>query len=70
MMANYDTREYIYDNSKKSDLEGILVGKGNYYDSDDDDFDKPSQYDIRDTATVCKNPTAKKRISERTSRSI
>lgn len=68
MMANYDTREYIYDNSKKSDLEGILVGKGNYYDGadddDDEDFDKPSQYDIRDTATVCKNPTAKKEFQK------
>ena len=27
MMANYDTREYIYDNSKKDDLKGILTGK-------------------------------------------
>lgn len=66
MMANYDTREYIYDNSKKDDLKGIMTGKNQYYDEDDDDddededFDKPSQYDIRDTATVCKNPTAKK----------
>lgn len=67
MMANYDTREYIYDNSKKDDLKGILTGKGKYYDEDDDDdddFDKPSQYDIRDTATVCKNPTAKKEFQK------
>ena len=60
MMANYDTREYIYDNSKKDDLKGILTGKNKYYDEDDDDdddddFDKPSQYEIRDSAYACKN---------------
>lgn len=72
MMSNYDTREYIYDNSKKDDLKGIMTGKGKYYDEDDDDwdddddedFDKPSQYDIRDTATVCKNPAVKKQFQK------
>ena len=62
MMANYDTREYIYDNSKKDDLKGILTGKGKYYDEDDDDdddddddFSKPDQYELRDSAYACKN---------------
>lgn len=70
MMANYDTREYIYDNSKKDDLKGILTGKGKYYeddddddddyDDDDDDFSKPSSYEINDQASTCKNTVAKK----------
>ena len=32
MMSNYDTRSYIKENSKVSDLEGTLVGKNQYYD--------------------------------------
>ena len=73
MMSNYSTREYIYDNSKKSDLQGIMTGNGNYYDEDDDDdwdddddddFEKPSSYEINDSATLCKNPTWKKQYQK------
>lgn len=67
MMANYDTRSYIKDNSKASDLEGTLVGKNQYYDGsdnddddDDDDFSKPSSYEFDDTSACCKNAAAKK----------
>lgn len=71
MMSNYSTREYIYDNSKKDDLKGIMTGKNKYYDEDDDDdddddedFDKPGSYEISDSATVCKNPTWKKQYQK------
>ncbi len=64
MMSNYDTRSYIYNNSKKSDLEGILVGNGNYYDGEDDynddDFENPSSYEFEDASACCKNAAANK----------
>lgn len=66
MMAIYSSREYIYDNSKKDDLKGIMTGKNQYYGEDDDDdddddyFDKSKSYELHDSAIVCKNAAWKK----------
>lgn len=73
MMANYDTREYIFDNSKKEDLKGIMTGKNKYYEDDDDDddedddghsFSKPDSFDFSDSRRVCSKPTMKKRFQK------
>jgi len=69
MMSNYDTRDYIFDHSKKSELEGLLVGKNKFYDGDDDDddyddddddFKHPDSWDLSDSARACKTPAIKK----------
>lgn len=70
MMSNYDTRRYIYDNSKESDLEDTLIGKGKYYDGDgaldddDDDFEKPNLYNINYCKKICKSKEGKKLFSQ------
>lgn len=65
MMSNYDTRDYIFDHSKKSELEGLLVGKNKFYDDDDDDgddddFKHPDSWEFDDSAKACKTPAIKK----------
>ena len=70
MMANYDTRSYIKENSKDKDLEGCKTSKNSYWDNDDSDDEedndlyKPDLYMVSYCKKLCKSKEGKKLLSQ------
>ena len=74
MMANYDTRSYIKENSKVKDLESCLFSKNAYWhitddgwsddDDDEDELYKPDLYVVLYCKKICKSKEGKKLLSQ------
>lgn len=74
MMANYDTRSYIKENSKVKDLEGCLFSKTEYWhitddgwsddNDDEDELYKPDLHVVSYCKKLCKSKEGKKLLSQ------